>query len=89
MRTLKIPVNGTEIQVVGKVKYLVARLDEQKSCSEFLLELQSGNPVVVPFSKRAYLTGLLKEASIFTRQKTLVAGQWISFSPCGKREFKP
>lgn len=86
---LRIPVNGVEIQEVDGVKYLVARLDEQgKDCSDYLEELRKGNPVVVPWSKRGYLTGLLKKKKIFTRQKTVLAGQWITFFPCEEREFK-
>ena len=85
---LTIPVDGAEIQMVNHVKYLVARLDEQKTCSDYLLELRKGNPVVVPFSKRGHLTGLLKKESIFTRYETLVPGEWITFLPCEKREFK-
>lgn len=87
---LKIPIEGAaEIQEVDGVKYLVARLDEQKkSCSDYLLELRKGNPVLVPWSKRAHMTGLLKAKSIFTRQKTVLVGQWVTFFPCEEREFK-
>lgn len=77
-----------EIQEVNGVGYLVARLDKEKTCSDFLSELRKGNPIVVPWSKRSHLTGLLKAQSIFTRQKTVLAGQWIAFFPCEKREFK-
>lgn len=86
---LKIPIKDAEIQEVDGVKYLVARLDEQgKNSSDYLEELRKGNPVVVPWSKRGYLTGLLKKEGIYTRQKTVVAGQWITFFPCEEREFK-
>lgn len=61
---------------------LLARLDERKNCSEHLAELRAGRPVVVPASSRAHLTGLLKKESMFTRHKTVVAGQWVAFFPC-------
>lgn len=86
---LKIPKNGAEIQTVKGIQYLVARLDAQKTCADYLNALRRGETVVVPLSKRTHLTGLLKRESIFTRQKTLVAGKWISFTPCEEREFKP
>ncbi len=87
---LKVPANGAEIQEVDGVRYLIAKLDAQKkTCRDFLEELRKGNPVVVPCSKRAQLTGLLKKESVFTRQKTVVSGQWVSFFPCEAREFKP
>jgi hypothetical protein len=85
---LKIPTNGAEIQEVDGVKYLVAKLDEQKNCSDFLSELRKGMPVVVPFSKRGRLTSILKKESVFTRQRTVVPGKWTTFIPCEAREFK-
>lgn len=85
---LKIPVSGAEIQEVSGVQYLVVRLDRNSTCSDFISELRSGRPVVVPFSKRGHLTGLLKKEGIYTRQKTVIAGQWTTFLPCEKREFK-
>jgi len=88
MNTLKIPNGSAEIQEVNGIKYLVARLDEPKTCSDYLAELRRGNPVVVPFSKRGHLTGILKRESVFTRYETLVPGQWVTFIPCEKREFK-
>jgi len=88
MNTLTIPNGSAEIQEVNGAKYLVARLDEQKNCSDFASELRNGRPVVVSCSKRGYLTGLLKRKGIHTRQKTVVAGQWVTFIPCEKREFK-
>lgn len=81
--------NGVEIKEVGGVKYLIARLDERgKTCSDYLEELRKGKPVVVTYSKRGHLTGLLKKESVFTRQKTVVAGQWVAFFPCSARNFK-
>ncbi len=85
---LKIPLNGAEIQVVGGVQYLVARLEDQKTCKDYLAQLRKGEPVVVPYSKRGQLTGLLKKESVFTRQTTSVPGQWVTFIPCEAREFK-
>jgi hypothetical protein len=86
--TLTIPNGVAEIQEVNGVKYLVARLDTVRTCSDFISELKAGNPVIVPFSKRAHLTGLLKKEKVFTRQKTVIAGQWVTFLPCSEREFK-
>ena len=89
MENLRIPAGGrAEIQTINGVSYLVARLDESTTCSEYLSELKAGRPVVVPFSRRGRLTGLLKENSVCTRQTTLVAGKWISFVPCEQRAFK-
>jgi len=87
---LTVPVGDrAEVQVVDGEKYLVCRLDELRDCSYYLEELQKGRPVVVPCSKRGYLTGLLKEKRVFTRQRTVVPGQWITFTPCEERQFKP
>lgn len=86
---LNLPKEGAEIQTVNGVNYLIARLDEQKTCSCFLSELRKGNPVVVPQSKRGHLTGLLKKEKVHTRQQTLVPGKWATFIPCEEREFKP
>lgn len=86
---LTVPNGSAEIQEVDGVKYLVAKLDGQnKNCSDFVSDLRKGNPVLVPYSKRAHLTGLLKKESIFTRQQTVIAGQWVAFFPCAEREFK-
>jgi len=85
---LKIPVNGAEIQEVDGVEYLVARLDKTLVCSDYVDELRKGRPVVVPSSKRGHLTTQLKAGNISTRQKSMVAGQWIAFIPCEAREFK-
>lgn len=85
---LAIPAGEAEIQEVDGVEYLVARLDKQKTCSDFISELRIGRPVVVPCSKRGHLTTTLKREGIYTRQKTVVAGQWITFVPCEEREFK-
>jgi len=89
MSTLTIPANGAEIQQVGEVKYLVARLDEHKTCSDYLLELRKGRPIVIPASKRGHMTGLLKKESIYTHHQTAPGGQWVTFLPCEKREFQP
>lgn len=86
---LKIPLGGAEIQEVGGVKFLVSKLEEQKTCSEFISELRKGKPVVVPWSKRSHMVGSLKKESVFTRSKTLVTGQWVTFIPCEEREFRP
>jgi hypothetical protein len=85
----ELPKNGTVILEHEGVNYLVSRLEGGKTSAEFVAELQQGKPVVVPFSRRGHITGLLKKAGIFTRQQTLVAGQWITFLPCAKRDFKP
>ena len=85
---LTIPVSGAEIQDVDGAKYLVARLDETRTCADYLAELKRGQPVVVPWSKRGQLTTRLKAGNVPTRQKTMVAGQWIAFMPCEAREFK-
>ena len=87
---LTIPNGSVEIQEVNGVKYLVARLDtsETSPCSQFVSELKNGKPVVVPWSKRSHLTTLLKHAGVFTRQKTLVPGHWVTFLPCPERKFK-
>ena len=88
--TLAITNGSAEIQEVSGVKYLVARLEdaEKGACSHFVSELEAGRPVVVPFSKRAWLTTLLKKERVFTRSKTVVPGQWVTFIPCEEREFK-
>lgn len=89
MKALRIPTSGlAEIQEVDGVRYLIACLETDRTCSEFLSELKAGRPVVVPFSKRGHLTSLLKESSVCTRQTTLIAGKWISFAPCKQRNFK-
>ena len=86
---LKVPTEcDAEIQEDDGVEYLVARLDKEKTCSDFLSELRSGAPVVVPCSKRGHLTTLLKKEGIYTRQKAVVAGQWFTFVRCEAREFK-
>ena len=86
---LTIPVDGAEIQEVDGVEYLVARLDKTLTCADFINELRKGRPVVVPCSKRGHLTTQLKAGNIPTRQKTMVAGQWVAFIPCEAREFRP
>ncbi len=85
---LSIPAKGAEIQEIKGVKYLVARLDEQKTCMEYAAELRKGKPVVIPASKRGHLTGILKKESIFTTHSTAPGGQWVTFVPCEKRDFK-
>jgi hypothetical protein len=85
---LTIPLTGAEIQQVGEVKYLVARLDDNKTCAEYASDLRKGVPVVVPASKRGHLSGLLKKESIYTRHQTVPGGKWVSFIPCEKRDFK-
>ena len=85
---LTIPKEGVEIQEVDGVKYLVAKLDKELNCSDFISELRNGRPVVVPFAKRGHLTTLLKRESIYTRQTTSVPGMWVTFIPCQERKFK-
>lgn len=85
---LRIPLGDVEIQEVGGVQYLVARLSSTKSGKEYVAELKRGQIVVVPVSMRAHLSGLLKKQGIFTRYRTVVPGEWAEFAPCAKRRFK-
>ena len=88
MKTLSLPACGAEIRDVDGVKYLVAKLEDAKTCVEFAADLRSGKPVVVPASKRGHLTGILKKESIHTRYFTVPGGQWVTFIPCEARDFK-
>lgn len=85
---LTLPTHGANVQEIDGIKYLVARLEETRTCEWYISELKQGKPVVVPHSKRGHLIGLLKAQGIFTKSKTLVIGQWISFVPCEQREFR-
>jgi hypothetical protein len=88
-QTLKTPQQGSEIQEIDEVRYLVSRLDESRPCNWYISELQQGRPVVVPHSKRGHLVGILKKKKIYTKSTTLVVGQWVSFVPCEQRGFRP
>jgi hypothetical protein len=85
---LTIPVNGVEIQTVDGVKYLVAKLEDTMTCAEYAQQLQAGKPVVVPATKRGHLTSMLKKMLVYTKYTTIPGGQWVTFIPCEKRDFK-
>lgn len=86
--TINLPDEGSIIVKHDGVNYLVARLEENRTCAEYIEELKQGRPVVVPHSKRSKMTTYLKQQNIFTRQKALAPGLWVSFTPCPERKFK-
>ncbi len=76
---LHIPQNSCEIQTVKGVKYLVARLDDDKSVQYCLDELKAGKPTLVRYSSRGSLTTRLKrEGYSHGKQRLLLDSGYFS-----------